>query len=344
MASLWYCIVAALIATYVALDGLDLGAGVVYLIAAKTNDERRRLLRSIGPAWDGNEVWLLAAGGAVYFAFPRLYASIISGFYFLLALALALLILRGVSFALRSHIQNIKAQGFIDVFFGVSSALLAILFGAALGNILRGVPLDATARFFEPLWTGLKLSLHTGFLDWYTILIGVVALVTLTAHGSYYVGLQTGADLGRRARGLALLLWPIQFFLTFTAFVATYFIRPEIMTNYDRHRIGLFIPLMIAGSLAVMVWANPKGKAKPAFVASSLYIAFMLAGAALALYPVLLPARDHRSDLTIHNAATDSYGVGAGLSLGILVAVVALGCFAFLYRMSRGKMQLEEGR
>jgi cytochrome d ubiquinol oxidase subunit II len=344
MASLWYCIVAALIATYVALDGLNLGAGVVYLIAAKTNDERRRLLHSIGPAWDGNEAWLLAAGGAVYFAFPRLYASIISGLYFPLALALALLILRGVSFALRSHVQNIKAQGFIDVFFGVSSGLLALLFGAALGNIARGVPLDAAGTFFEPLWTGLKLTSHTGFLDWYTVLIGVVALVTLAAHGSYYVALKTDADLGRRARGLAVLLWPIQFFLTFTAFVATYFVRPEIMTNYDRHRIGLLIPLMIAASLAVMVWANPKGKAALAFAASSLYVAFMLAGTALALYPVLLPARDHRYDLTIHNAATDSFGLSAGLSLGILVAVLALGCFIFVYRLSRGRMQLEEGR
>ena len=343
MASVWYCIVAALIATYVVLDGLDLGAGVAYLIAAKTNDERQRMLRAIGPAWDGNEVWLLAAGGALYFAFPRLCAAIISGFYFPLSVALSLLIVRGVAMASRAHIQNLAAQGFIDVFFGVSSVLIAILFGTALGNIVRGVPLDATGKFFEPLWTGLKLSSHTGFLDWYTVLTGILALVTLTAHGAYYVALKTDADLSRRARGLALLLWPIQFFLTFSALVATYFVRPEIMTNYDRHTGGLLIPVIIVASLAVMVWANPKGKAKLAFVASSLYVALMLAGTAFALYPVALPARDHRYDLTIRNTAIDTYGQNVGLSWGILSAVLALGCFVFMYRMSRGKVQLEEG-
>jgi cytochrome d ubiquinol oxidase subunit II len=343
MASLWYCIVAALIATYVVLDGLDLGAGVAYLIAAKTNDERQRVLRAIGPAWDGNEVWLLAAGGALYFAFPRLCAAIIRGFCFPLAVALSLLIVRGVAIALRAHVQNPGARRFIDVFFGVSSVLIAVLFGTALGNIVRGVSLDAKGRFFEPLWTGLKLSSHTGFLDWYTVLTGIIALATLTAHGAYYVALRTDADLGRRARGLALLLWPIQFFLTFSAFVATYFIRPEIMTNYDRHRGGLLIPVIIVASLAVMLWANPKGKAKPAFVASSLYIACMLAGTAFALYPVVLPARDHRYDLTIQNTAVATDGLSVGLSWGILVAVLAVGCFVFVYRMSRSKVHLEEG-
>jgi cytochrome d ubiquinol oxidase subunit II len=344
MASLWYCVVALLIATYAVLDGLDLGAGVLYLIAAKTSNERLRVLRAIGPPWDGNELWLLAAAGAVYFAFPRLYASITTGFYLPLALVLGLLILRGISIALRPAVhQSLAAQQFIDVFFGVSSALLAVLFGATLGNIVRGVPLDATGNFFEPLWRGLKLSSHTGLLDWYTLLIGIVALVTLTAHGSYYVALKTDADLSRRARGLAVLLWPIQFFLTFSALVATYFVRPEIMTNYDHHKIGLLIPLIIVASLAVMVWANPKGKAKVAFVASSLYIGFMLVGTAFALYPVLLPARDHRYDLTIQNSAANSYGLSAGLSWGSLAVVFALSCFVFVYRMSRCKVQSEEG-
>lgn len=342
MASLWYCIVTALIAAYVVLDAADLGAGVTYLIAAKTNNERQRVLRAIGPAWDGNEVWLLAAGGALYFAFPRLWAAIIGGFYFPLAVALSLLIVRGFAISLRAHIQNLAAR-FIDVFFGASSVLITVLFGMALGNIVRGVSLDATGRFFEPLWAGLKLSSHTGFLDWYTLLTGIVALVTLTAHGAYSVALKTDADLSRRARGLALLLWPIQFFLTFSAFVATYFIRPEIMTNYDRHRVGLLITVTIVASLAVMVWANPKGKAKLAFVASSLYIASMLMGTAFALYPVVLPARDHRYDLTIQNTFVASDRLRIGLSWGILAAVLALGCFVFLYRMSWGKFQFEEG-
>jgi cytochrome d ubiquinol oxidase subunit II len=347
MASLWFGIVAVMIAAYVVLDGFDLGAGAVYLFAAKTNEERRLVLRAIGPVWDGNEVWLLAAGATLYFAFPRLYASSFSGFYLPLMIVLWLLILRGVGIEFRGHIDNRVWQDFFDVVFSVSSILLAVFFGAALGNVIRGVPLDATGYFFEPLWTSLRLSEHTGILDWYTVLTGVVALVTLMAHGSYYIALKTDADLGRRARGFASLCWPVQFFLTFSTLVATYFIRPEIMNNYNRHRIGLLIPLVVIGCLGVMVWANPKGKEKVAFVASSLYITFMLVGAAFALYPVVLPGRDHQYDLTIYNTAAADHGLRVALAWWTLAAVLAVGYFVFVYRMFRGKIkvqvQAEEG-
>lgn len=343
MASLWFWIVAAVIASYVVLDGFDLGAGAIYLMAAKTNDERRRILRAIGPVWDGNEVWLLAAGGTLYFAFPRLYASSFSGFYLPLMVVLWLLILRGVGIEFRTHIDNPVWHNFFDVVFSVSSILLAIFFGAALGNVVRGVPLDASGYFFEPLWTNFRLGERTGILDWYTVLTGVVALVTLAAHGSYYVALKTDEDLGRRARGFALLLWPVQFFLTFTTLVATYFIRPEIMTNYDRHPVGLLIPVIVVVSLGIMVWAGPGGKEKLAFIASSLYVAFMLVGAAFALYPVVLPARDHQFDLTIQNTAAGIHGLNVGIVWWVLAAVIAVGYFVLIYRMFRGKVRLEEG-
>ena len=156
MASLWFWIVAAMIATYAVLDGFDLGAGAIYLIAAKTNDERRQVLRAIGPVWDGNEVWLLAAGGTLYFAFPRLYASSFSGFYLPLTIVLWLLILRAIGIEFRAHIENRVWQDFFDVIFSVSSILLAVFFGAALGNVVRGVPLDSSGYFFEPLWTNFN--------------------------------------------------------------------------------------------------------------------------------------------------------------------------------------------
>jgi cytochrome bd ubiquinol oxidase subunit II len=343
MASLWFWIVAAMIAIYVVLDGFDLGAGAIYLIAAKTNDERRRVLRAIGPVWDGNEVWLLAAGGTLYFAFPQLYASSFSGFYLPLMIVLWLLILRGIGIEFRAHIENRVWQNFFDVVFSVSSILLAVFFGAALGNVVRGVPLDATGYFFEPLWTNFKLGPQTGILDWYTAFIGVLALVTLTAHGSYYVALKTDADLGRRARGFALLCWPLQFFLTFSALVATYFIRPGIMDNFSSHKIGLLVPIVVVSSLGVMLWANPNGREKLAFVASSLYIGGMLVGAAFALYPVVLPARDPQYNLTIYNTAAGIHGLNVGLVWWTFSAVIALAYFVFLYRMFRGKVQVGEG-
>jgi cytochrome d ubiquinol oxidase subunit II len=343
MASLWFWIVGVMVTAYVVLDGFDLGAGAIYLVAAKTDDERRKVLRAIGPVWDGNEVWLLAAGGTLYFAFPQLYASSFSGFYLPLMMVLWLLMLRGIGIELRGHIKAPVWQGFFDVVFSVSSILLAIFLGAALGNVIRGVPLDASGYFFEPLWTNFRLGPQTGILDWYTVMAGVVALVTLTAHGSYYVAIKTDEDLSRRARGIALLCWPLQFFLTCISLVATYFVRPGIMDNYSRHKIGLLVPLLVFGSLAVMLWANPKGKEKLAFVASSLYIAGMLVGAAFALYPVVLPARDPQYDLTIYNTAAGSHGLSVGIVWWTLGAVLAIAYFVFIYRMFRGKVQLGEG-
>jgi cytochrome d ubiquinol oxidase subunit II len=343
MASLWFWIVAVMVTVYVVLDGFDLGAGAIYLLAARTNDERRRVLRAIGPVWDGNEVWLLAAGGTLYFAFPQLYASSFSGFYLPLMIVLWLLMLRAVGIEFRAHIGNRIWQDFFDTVFAVSSILLCVFLGAALGNVVRGVPLDASGYFFEPLWTNFRLRSEVGILDWYTVLTGVVALVTLTAHGSHYVALKTDQDLGRRARGLALLCWPVQFFLTCISLLATYFIRPEVMTNYGRHSIGLVVPIVVFASLAVMLWATPKGREKVAFLASSLYITFMLVGAAFALYPVVLPARDHQYDLTIYNTSAGVHGLRVGLVWWVLGAVLAVGYFVLVYRMFRGKVTLEEG-
>jgi len=343
MASMWFWIVAVMVAAYVVLDGFDLGAGAIYLIAARENDERRKVLRAIGPVWDGNEVWLLAAGGTLYFAFPRLYASSFSGFYLPLMMVLWLLMLRAIGIECRAQVESAVWQGFFDVVFSVSSILLAVFFGAALGNVVRGVPLDSSGYFFEPLWTNFKLGPQTGILDWYTVLIGVVSLVTLTAHGSYYVALKTDGDLGRRARGFALLCWPVQFFLTCSSLVATYFIRPEVMTNYGKHAVGLLVPIVVFASLGLMLWANPNGKESLAFAASSLYIVGMLVGAAFALYPVVLPARDRQHSLTIYNTAAGSHGLKVGFIWWTLGAALAVAYFVFVYRKFRGKVELGEG-
>src|ERR1700693_2161534 len=183
METIWYCLVAVMIAVYVVLDGFDLGAGIVHLIVARTEGERRALLGSIGPVWDGNEVWLLAGGGTLYFAFPALYASSFSGFYLPLMMVLWLLILRGISIEFRNHIRSKVWDPLWDFVFCASSLLLSVFFGAALANVVRGVPLDASGYFFEALWTNFRLGEETGILDWYTILVGVLALLSLAMHG-----------------------------------------------------------------------------------------------------------------------------------------------------------------
>src|SRR5579862_3026396 len=142
METLWFCLVALMVAVYVVLDGFDLGVGILHLLVARTDRERRTVIASIGPVWDGNEVWLLAAGGVLYFAFPELYASGFSGFYLPLMMVLWLLILRGLSIELRSHVDTHLWRSFWDAAFGLASLLLAVFFGAALGNVVRGVPLN----------------------------------------------------------------------------------------------------------------------------------------------------------------------------------------------------------
>src|SRR6201993_2362221 len=151
MGTLWFCLVAGMLTVYVLLDGFDLGAGAIHLLVAKTDQERREVLASIGPVWDGNEVWLIAAGGTLYFAFPALYASSFSGFYLPLMIVLWLLILRGIAIEFRNHIRSLVWQPLWDVVFAGASGLLAIFFGAALGNVVRGVPIDRAGEFFLPL-------------------------------------------------------------------------------------------------------------------------------------------------------------------------------------------------
>src|SRR5258707_11268624 len=150
METVWFALVGLMLTAYVILDGFDLGAGVLHLTIAKTDAERRTVLSAIGPVWDGNEVWLVAGGGTLFFAFPALYASSFSGFYLPLMMVLWLLILRGIGIDFRAHVRNPVWQNFFDVVFSGSSILLALFFGAALGNVVRGVPLDATGYFFEP--------------------------------------------------------------------------------------------------------------------------------------------------------------------------------------------------
>jgi cytochrome d ubiquinol oxidase subunit II len=342
METLWFMIVAMMVAAYVVLDGFDIGAGAIYLGAGKTNDERRKILRAIGPLWDGNEVWLLAAGGTLYFAFPLLYASSFSGFYLPLMMVLWLLMLRGIGIELRAHMENPVWVGFFDLIFCVSSVLLAIFFGAALGNVVRGVPLGADGYFFEPLWTNFRASGNTGILDWYTVLTGVIALVTLTAHGSLYIAVKTDGELNQRARSIAFWVWPLQLLLTIVGLIATCYVQPAVLDNYKQHAIGFLIPVNVLGSLGGMIYLIRKEQDKLAFVASAVYIVGMLVGAAFALYPVVLPASTNPAySLTIYNTAAGKHGLSVGIMWWIPAMILALGYFVLLFRMFRGKVRLE---
>jgi cytochrome d ubiquinol oxidase subunit II len=337
-------IVAVMVAIYVLLDGFDLGAGALHLLVAKTDAERRTVIRAIGPVWDGNEVWLLAAGGTLYFAFPLLYASSFSGFYLPLMMVLWLLMLRAIGIDFRAHIEERVWQGFFDTIFSVSSILLAIFFGAALGNVVRGVPLNAEGYFFEPLWTNWRVGVQNGILDWYTVLCGVVALVTLVAHGALYLANKTEGELNQRVRNVASFLWPVQVLLTIASLIATIYAVPKVLSNYSKWPIGYAVPIVVFGSLAYLFYAHSRGRDRGAFIASCTYIVGMLVGAALALYPNVLPASTGAGlSLTIHNTAAGEHGLSVGFVWWTLGMTLALVYFVFVYRIFRGKVRLEQG-
>jgi cytochrome d ubiquinol oxidase subunit II len=341
METIWFMLVAVMIAVYVVLDGFDLGAGIAHLLVARTDRERRQVLRSIGPVWDGNEVWLLAGGGTLYFAFPALYASSFSGFYLPLMMVLWLLILRGISIEFRNHIDSLVWKPFWDAVFGGASALLAIFFGAALGNVVRGVPLDTANEFFLPLWTNFGIGREVGILDWYTVLVAVAAFATLLVHGALWVALKTDGELEQRARAAAKAGWwgllPLTVAITWCSFA----IQPRIGQGFGARPWGYVFPLLAVAGLAGMRVLH--GRSVAPFLCSSLFIVGMLTSAAFGLYPYVLPSSvDPRLGLTVHNAAAAPYGLKVGLAWFIPGMLLATCYFVYTYRSFAGKVSLQD--
>jgi cytochrome d ubiquinol oxidase subunit II len=339
---IWFCIVAVMIAIYVVLDGFDLGAGIVHLGVARTENERRAVLKSIGPVWDGNEVWLLAAGGTLYFAFPALYASSFSGFYLPLMMVLWLLILRGAAVEFRSHFDNKVWKPLWDVVFCFASGLLAIFFGAALGNVVRGVPLDANGEFFLPLWTNWQPGPNPGILDWYTITVGLFAFLTLTQHGALWVAFKTLGAVRTRARNVARFAWSGVAVLTIAVTVLSFQIQPRLAASFQEMPIGYVFPaLALTGLLGVFHFWRQEHDLR-AFLASSLYIIGMLTSLVFGVFPNVLPANSPELSLTIQNAAAPAYGLRVGLMWFVPGIVLALGYNAFLYRKFAGRISHED--
>jgi cytochrome d ubiquinol oxidase subunit II len=335
----WFCLVAIMIVGYVVLDGFDLGAGIIHLFVARTGLERKHVLHSIGPVWDGNEVWLIAGGGTLYFAFPALYASAFSGFYLALMMVLWLLILRGISIELRGHIESLIWKPFWDFVFGGSSALLALLFGVALGNVVRGVPLDASGYFFLPLWTNFAPGREAGIVDWYTLLVGIAAFVALALHGCLWVVLKTAGDLQQRARRFGLRIWWTVLALTLVITFVSFRLQPNLAKQFQEHPWGCVFPLAAVTGLCGMRFLSGRGRDLSGFLLSSVYLVGMLTSAAFGLFPYVLPSNGALElSLTVHNAAAAHYGLYVGLWWWIPGMALATGYSIFVYRHFSGKV------
>lgn len=341
MEILWFCVVAFMLAMYTILDGFDLGAGILHLYVARNEEERRTVLNAIGPVWDGNEVWLLAAGGTLYFAFPLLYASSFSGFYLPLIIVLWLLMLRGLGIELRHHVDHPLWKAFWDTTFCVGSSLLAIFLGAALGNVVRGVPLNEQGYFFAPLWTSFTVQPEAGILDWFTVLMGLVAAATLKAHGANYLAMKTTGPVQERSRRVAsFAVWGV-LVLSVVTLIAASSIRPEIWINFNNHAWGYLFPLLALLGLGGMIIFNRRNDDTKAFLSSSTFIGAMLASTAFGLFPNVLPAStDPKFSLTVYNTAAPSYGLGVGIVWWTIGIVIALGYFTYLFYAFRGKVKV----
>jgi cytochrome bd ubiquinol oxidase subunit II len=338
MGTVWFSLVAVMITVYVLLDGFDLGAGAIHLLVAKTDEERRQVLASVGPVWDGNEVWLVASGGTLYFAFPALYASAFSGFYLPLMIVLWLLILRGTSIEFRNHLISRVWDPFWDFLFCASSLLLAIFLGAALANVVRGVPLDASGYFFEPLWTDFRLGEQTGVLDWYTILVGVLSMLVLVMHGALWVQMKTTGAVNQRCGKLARTAWWGVLILTAAVTAITFKIQPQVQENFSTWPWGFILPALAVAGIAGVRFELMRRDERKAFFASSAYLIGMLTSLVFGLYPLVLPARNPIYSLTVASAKAGDYGLKVGAvwwAIGILLVV---GYFTYLYRYFAGKV------
>ncbi|MFY9742530.1 MAG: cytochrome d ubiquinol oxidase subunit II [Candidatus Sulfotelmatobacter sp.] len=344
MGFIWFWLVAMMLVAYVVLDGFDLGVGILHAFLPRSEQEKQLMLRSIGPVWDGNEVWLLAGGGTLYFAFPLLYASAFSGFYLALMIVLWLLIMRSAAIELRMKIDSGVWRNFFDGVFFISSALLAVFFGAALANVIRGVPLQADGYFFLPLWTNWRVGAQPGILDWYTVIGGLVALAALALHGALYVAVKTEGDLQQRARAFAHRLWLAVFLLTVLSLPASVIARPNTLANYRNYPLTFAVPLLVFLSLIGMPSFSRKSADRSAFLCSCAYLAAMLVGAAIALYPRLLPSTtDVTYDITIDKALSGPHTLHVGLVWWTFGMLCALTYFVIVYRMFRGKVSLDGG-
>jgi len=327
--SAWFVLLAFMLAGYAVLDGFDLGLGTIHLLLGKERDQRARLIDSIGPVWNGNEVWLIGVGGSLVAAFPNLYAASFSGFYLALMLVLWLLLLRGIGIEFRHQIHNPLWEDAWDVVFSAASVLLALIFGLALGNVLRGVPFDEHGEF---------RATFTVLLNGFSLLGGLLSVATLSMHGACWAALKMQGDLQARARRFAARGWVASAVLLAAMVGASFVVRPDFAANFTRHTWLLMIPAATLAALALTRYYVARDDRR-AFIASSGYIAGILACVAGGLYPMLLPAAagSPHPGLDIYNAAAPYQSLRTAFIIYVIGISIVSVYLARIYRVWKGK-------
>ncbi len=329
----WFMLFGVLIVGYAILDGFDLGVGVLSLFG-RSGRERRLYMNAIGPVWDGNEVWLLTGGGALFAAFPPVYAMVFSGFYLAFMLLLVALILRAVALEFRSKLERPRWQRFWDLMFGIGSLVPALLYGVAVGNILRGVPLDGRGNF-----TGSFL----GLLHPYALVIGLLSLIMFTCHGALYMVLKTDGELQSRMRAIAARLWIVWVALQVVATLLTLFVSPWLLASLPGRPLVWLCLLGLLGALLWLPVAIRGTRPMRAFLASAIAIAMTIGLAGMSLYPRLVPARpDLAQSLTIANASSTPRTLETMLIIALIGMPLVLLYTIYIYRQFKGKVEITE--
>lgn len=328
----WFVLLLFLFGGYALLDGFDLGAGTVHLYVARTDRERRQVLNSIGPVWDGNEVWLITGGGALFAAFPIVYATVLSGFYLAMALVLGALILRAISIEFRSKETAIWWRRAWDFGFFLGSALAALLFGVALGNILNGLVLDH----------GVYRGGLVGLLNPFALVVGVLTLALAVQQGSAWLVLKTEGDLAARARRaqIAAQIVVVAAWVGVTALA--WADNSRVFDNFKGNLAAWVGPVLAANAVFFGLRATLLRQTFRAFLCSSLTIALMAVTAATALYPNLVPAVDRAQSLTVANAHSSDLTLKVMLVVALVGMPIVLAYTAFIYWKFKGKVRLDE--
>jgi cytochrome bd ubiquinol oxidase subunit II len=331
--TVWFVLFGVLIIGYAILDGFDLGAGVLSLFAKKRG-ERRVYMNAIGPVWDGNEVWLLTGGGALFAAFPIVYATVFSSFYLAFMLLLVALIFRAVSLEFRSKVDSPGWQTFWDWGFGLGSLLPAVLFGVAVGNILRGIPLDATGTF-----TGNFLTL----LNPYAVLIGLLSLAMFTCHGAIYMAIKSEDRIHQRSLAWAGRLWIGWVTLYVMATLLSIFVSPFLFEGLTGNPLFWVLFLLLLVALLYVPVGLRGGRLSLAFSASSAAIAAMIGLAGLSLWPRLVPSlTDLSYSLTAANASSTPRTLSTMLIIALIGMPLVVAYTIVIYRVFRGKVVITE--
>lgn len=323
----WFALIGVLLGGYAVLDGFDLGVGFWHLFTKK-EQERRMFIRAIGPVWDGNEVWLLTGGGAIFAAFPPVYASVFSGFYLALLLLLSGLILRAVAIEFRAQVSSPGWRRFWDTAFAVGSVLPSLLFGVALGNLVRGIDLDASGNY-----TGGFFAL----LNPYALLVGVTGLAMFATHGALYLALKTEGETRETARGWAAKARRVYLLL---------FLPAAFWSLAFQQRGSVLLPLTasaVALSAIVGIGLLEKtGKIWQAFLFSSLSILALLVAAGATLFPYLVPASNDPSlSLSVFNSSASQKSLTVMLTVALLGMPVVIGYTIFIYRTFAGPVKMD---